>query len=210
MNKKKMLIITVFLVVVISLMLTVHWYVRFREVSEASWLKLGVYMTYEQFFVWDEHSDTEYMTWNITKLWNGVVDLSLTSHSVNVTNGNVELTVKEANLTIEVVTREVVSGSEIIVYYLDEKWPFWIETNVTIGSTIDIWYGVNTITKNESIYVLGQQRNCWMVEYSWTTANMKRWYDKSSGICLKIHVILYRQDVIIQITETAVLTNIDL
>ncbi len=93
---------------------------------------------------------------------------------------------------------------------MGEKCPFWIEKDVTVGSTIDTFYGVNTISRSESIFVLGKQRDCWVVEYQWATSTMTRWYDKSSGIVLKIQVVLYRQDVTIQITETAVQCNIDL
>jgi hypothetical protein len=75
---------------------------------------------------------------------------------------------------------------------------------------VETLYGIKPISKSKSIQVLGQQRDCWVIEYQWATSTMKRWYDKSSGIVLKIQVILYRQDVTIEITETAVQTNINL
>jgi len=208
MNRKILLLITVLFILGVSLTLGVYLCMRFQEVAKPSWLRLGTYMIYEQFFVWDGYSKTDYMIWSITKLKNDFADLNLTSHGVNVTEGNVELTLGEADFTINAVTREVINCSDL--NYVAEKWPFWIETNVTTGSTIDIWYGTNIISKSETIYVLGQQRSCWVVEYNWTTACMKRWYDKFSGMCLKIHVVLYQQDITMQITETAVLTNIDL
>ena len=170
----------------------------------------STYMTYEQFFVWNGKSVVDYMMWNITCLRDGYVDLNLVSHGVNVTNGNVELTLGEANLTIDKASREVVNCSEIIGYYVGEKWPCWIETNVTFGSTIDIWYGANTISKDETIYVLGRKRDCWVIEYNWTSSYMQRWYDKASGLLLKIHNVLYRQGTTIVVTETAVMTNMNL
>ena len=148
------------------------------------------------------------MTWNITKLTDDFADLHVTSHGVNVTEGDVVITLGEANWTINVVTREIVNSSD--PNYIGERCPFWIETSVAIGSTVDILYGINIISKSEQINVLGQQRDCWVVEYNWTTTILKRWYDKSSGIVLKIHVILYRQDITIEITETVVSTNVDL
>ena len=208
MNRKILLPVAVLLITCMSLTLGVYLYMGFQEVAKPSWLKLGIYMTYEQFFVWNEHSKTDYMIWNITKLKDDFADLNLTSHGVNVTEGNVVLTLGEANFTINVATREIVNCSDTI--YVGEKWPFWIETNLTLGSTIDILYGTNVISESEPIYVFGQQRDCWVVEYNWTTARMKRWYDKSSGILLKTHVVLYRQGITIVITETAVLTNVDL
>lgn len=209
MSRKVLLLFVVFLVVVVSLTFMVYFYVRLQEVSRQYWLKSGTYMVYEQFFVWNGRTKADYMTWNITKLEADFADVSLTSHGVNVTAGNVELTLGEANMTIDAVTREVVNCSNLD-YYIGEKWPFWIETNVTTGSSIDIWYGVNVISRNETICVLGKQRDCWVVEYNWGADSMKRWFDKSSGILLKIHNILQRQGITIVITETAVLTNIDL
>ncbi len=208
MNRKMLLLIAVLLTLGVSLVLGVYLYMQFQEVSKPSWLKSGTYMTYEQFFIWNGHSETDYMIWNIAKLRDDFADLSLSSHGVNVTEGNVALTAGEANFTIDVVNREIVNCSD--TNYVGEKWPFWIETNVTLGSTIDIFYGKNVIGKSESIYVLGQQRDCWVIEYTWTTASMKRWYHKSSGMLLKTHVVLYRQGITIVITETAVLTNVDL
>jgi len=205
---KRTLLIAVLLIIVVSLTLGVYLYTQFQETAKPSWLKMGTYMTYEQFFVWTGHNETEYMTWNMTKLRNDSADLDVTSHGVNVTEGKVILTLDEANFTINTVTRKIVNSSE--TYYVGEKWPFWIEANATLGSTIDIFYGINVISKSEPIDVLGQQRDCWVVEYNWTTASMERWYDKSFGICLKIHVVLYRQGITIEITETAVQTNVDL
>jgi len=207
-NRKMVLITTISLVFVISLALVVYWYIRFRDVTKSSWLRSGTCVVYEQFFVWNGHSGTEYMTWNITGRQDAFADLYLISHGVNVTEGSVESTFGEANFTINVFNRGIVDCSD--PYYIGEKWPFWIETNVTIGSAINIFYGTNVITNSQQIYVLGQQRDCWVVEYNWTMSSMKRWYDKSSGICLKIHVILNQEDITMQITETAVASNIDL
>jgi len=181
---------------------------RIQETTKSSWLKAGAYMTYEQLFVWSMHNETDYMTWNITRLEDDIADLHLISHGINVTDGNVTLTTGEINLTINVSTREVIICSD--PSYVGEKWPFWIKENVTCGSEIDIWYGTSIISKDEQIHVLGEERDCWVVEYNWTTACMKRWYDKTSGVVLKIHVILYPENITIATTETAILTSVDL
>ncbi len=208
MNRRILLPAIVLLIIGVSLSLGVYLHMWFQEVAKPSWLKFGSYMTYEQFFVWTGRNETEYMTWNITKLRDDFADLHLISHGVNETEGDVVITLGEADWTINLVTSEIVNSSD--PNYIGEKCPFWIETDVTIGSTVDILYGTNIIGKNETVYVLGKQRDCWVVEYNWTTAGMKRWYDKHSGICLKIYVVLYRQDITIEITETAVLTNVDM
>jgi hypothetical protein len=178
--------------------------------SGGSWLRPGSYVIFEQFFVWDGSSVVEYMTWNITAVFDGQIDLRLQSHGANFTRGQVELTIGEANLTINRVTREVTNGSDLALHYIGEKWPFWIEANATVGSAVETWYGLTTIRASEVIYALGKRRDCWVVEYSWPSASMRRWFDKSSGLLLKIHNVLHRQGVTIVVTETAVETNIAL
>lgn len=207
MNRKILLLIAVLLISGVSLTLGVYLHMWFEQVARPSWLKLGTCMTYEQFFIWVGHNETKYMTWNITKLRDDLADLHLISHGVNVTEEDVMTTLGEFDWTINLVTREIVNSSD--PNSTGKKCPFWIETDVTIGSAVDTLYGISVISKSEPIYVFGQQRDCWVFEYDWATASMERWYDKSSGICLKIHVILYRQGITIEVTETAMLTNID-
>lgn len=201
-------VIVIVVIIAASLALGIYLCTQFPKMTKPSWLKLGTYMTYEQFFAWTGHNETEYMTWNITNLKDDSADLRLTSHGINVTDGDVVITSGEGNWAINTLTREIVESSD--PNYIGKKNPFWIETNVIIGSTVDTLYGAIDISKSESINVLEQQRDCWVIEYGWQTATMKRWYDKASGIALKIQVVLHRQDITIEITETAVQTNADL
>lgn len=196
------------LLICVSLPLGIFLFALFQETGRPSWLEFGSYMKYEQFFVWNGHNGTEYMIWNVTRLNEDSAVLHLISHGVNVTDGNVEPTLGDFNFTIDVATRETIDCSDIS--YIGEKWPFWIEKSVGLGSTIDIMYGTIVISRSEQIQVLGQQRDCWVVQYDWTVNSMTRWYDKSSGIVLKIRVVLHRQGFTIVITETAVQTNVDL
>jgi hypothetical protein len=205
---RKMVLLVVASIIIVSSIVGVYLLTQVRQATELSWLKSGAFVTYEQFFEWTGNNATEYMTWNITKLENDSADMYLISHGVDTSSGNVVIVTGEVNWTLNATTREILSASDSSC--IGEKNPFWIEKNVTTGSTIDILYGSNIINKSESIHVLGQQRDCWVVEYQWSTSTMKRWYDKPSGICLKIQVVLYRQDVTIEITETAVQTNINL
>jgi len=165
-------------------------------------------MVYEQAFAWADHQQAENMTWVITKLEDDTANVHLISHGVDTSSGNVVITTGETNWTINAISREILNSSDH--NYDGKKNPFWIEKDVGVGSSVDILYGINTISGNESISVLGMQRDCWVVEYNWSTSTMKRWYDKSSGIVLKIQVVLYRQDITVEITETAIQTNINL
>jgi len=110
--------------------------------------------------------------------------------------------------TVNVETRNIVSSSEPNLIGL--KWPFWVETNINLGSEVNTYFGVATVSRSEVISVLGQERDTWVTEYSWPTSSMIRWYDKASGIVLKIDVALQRAGVQVQITETAKSTNVNL
>jgi hypothetical protein len=208
MNKKRLLTIAALLVFLICLSFGVYYYLQLQDMVKPSWFALGAYVKYAQIFHWDENNATEYMTWNLTKVGDTSIDVHISSHGVNVTNGNVAIVPGEANWTMNAYTREIRQSSD--ANYAGKKCPFWIRENAKAGSTVDILYGVGTIGVTESISAIGLQRDCWVLEYDWPTSSMKRWYDKSTGLCLKIHVTINRQGIIIDITETAVLTNIDL
>jgi hypothetical protein len=150
------------------------------------------------------------MTWNITKLQDNFADLQLISYGVqvNASDNSVTMSVGEANWTLNVFDREIANSTDSS--YVGYKCPFWTESNVGIGSTVGSIYGETTIIRNETINVLGQQRDCWVTQQNWPTSSMTRWYDKSTGIVLMIHVVLHQSGVTIDVTETGMQTNIDL
>lgn len=203
----QVLAVTLMLIAVSALTVAIYWYSNLRSLKKPEWLELDSFMVYEQAITWADHQQVENMTWRITKLEDDTANVNLISHGVNTSSGNVVITTGEANWTINAISREILNSSDH--NYDGKKNPFWIEKNVGVGSSVDILYGTNTISSNESISVLGMQRDCWVVEYNWSTSAMKRWFDKSSGIVLKIQVVLYRQDITVEITETAIQTNID-
>ncbi len=196
------------LVTVSVLAVSIFWYSNLWSPRKPAWLELDSFMVYEQAITWADHQQVENMSWKITKLEGNTANVNLVSHGVDTSSGNVVITTGEANWTINAVSREVLNSSDHD--YDGEKCPFWIEKDVGLGSHVDILYGMNTVSSSESISVLGRQRDCWVVEYNWSTSAMKRWYDRSSGIVLKIQVVLYRQDITVEIVETAIQTNIDL
>jgi hypothetical protein len=208
MNKKRLLEIAALLVFLICLSFGVYYYLQLQDMVKPSWFALGAYVKYAQIFQWGENNATEYMTWNLTKVSDDSMDMHLFSHGVNLTGGNVVIVPGEADWTINAYTREITHSSDS--GYVGKKCPFWIRENAKGGSTVDTLYGVGNIGISESISVLGLQRDCWILEYHWPTSSMKRWYDKPTGLCLKIQVTINQQGIAIDTTETAVLTNIGL
>ena len=173
-----------------------------------SFPKIGQYMVYEQFFEWTSHNETTFMTWNITGIEGNLANLHLVSYDLNVnaSDDSAIVSAVDENWTIDMSNREIVNSTDASIIGL--KCPFWIEKNLEVGSEIGTLYGQTTIIRSDAISVLGEQRDCWVVEYDWPTSSMVRWYDKSTGIVLMIHVARQQQNITIQSTETATETNI--
>lgn len=194
---------------VISVILVCLLFPSFHVTSaKSTWKSVGSYVVFEQFFSWNGHNTTRYMMWIITDLSGDIADFYVVSHSFNVTDGEVNIYLTESKCRVNTETREITEvflGPNITGY----KNPFWIDTNVGIGSQIDAYFGsYATIQQNETIEILGQRKNCWTVSLNWTTANMKRWYDQATGIVLKINVTLIRDGITMGVRETVVLSNI--
>ena len=165
-------------------------------------------MSFEQVFAWASSNRTEYMVWNVTMLNGDFADLHLVSHGVQVSGGEVEVTIGEADWEVNVLTREITTSSDRS--NIGKKVSFWIPVNVKLGSVVDAMYGQGRINGSELVEALRTERDCWVVTYDWPTSQTTRYYDKSSGICLKTHVVLTRENITVSITENALQTNIDL
>lgn len=177
-------------------------------VEKPTWLTNGLYMTYEQLFVWSGFSETRNMTWRMTKVEGSLADIRLTSYTINSSDSTLYLISVSSNFTVNVDTRNITASSDRNL--IGGKWPFWIETTVNFGSQAETYFGVATISGSELIPVLGQQRGTWTTQQTWPTSSMKRWYDVASGIVLKMHVTIQRGNTQITVAETAKWTNINL
>jgi hypothetical protein len=146
------------------------------------------------------------MTWVVTGLEAEDVHLNVTSYTVD---DALNIIPASSVFTINSNTREVVSSSETAL--IGQKWPFWVETDVGIGSQADTWFGEATISGSEKVSILEQERSAWVVEYNWAyNTYMKRWYDKATSIALKMRVGLLRANTPVEVTETTIVTNINL
>lgn len=208
MSLRTALLITLMLTSIIVLTAMVYFLAQPSRLDRPSWFELGSQVTFEQVFTWDEHYETKYMTWELTSLDNNSVNLHLVSNGLSVSQGNVTIVQGQAEWTVDAYTREITSSTDR--NYESKKCPFWIETDVRLDSSVETYYGVAHINDNESIDVLGQRRDCWILHYNWPTSSMTRWYDKDTGLCLKIRVTMHQENLTITITETATQTNVDL
>jgi hypothetical protein len=180
------------------------------SIEKPNWMTTGSYMTYEQVFVWTGHSESHNMTWEITKIEGNSAYVNTTSYTFNSSNSALTLIQATGNFTVNTETRNITSCS-VEPSPIGLKWPFWIETNLTLGSEADTYFYNSIIIGSEVLSVLGQQRDTWITQHAWSpTSSMTRWYDKASSIVLKIYTTIQRNNVQIQVTETTKSTNISL
>ncbi len=96
---------------------------------------------------------------------------------------------------------------------IGKKVPFWIPTNINQSSFIDTLYDRHIPpSKSERIYLkaLSTSRECWVTENIYSAENsMTRWYDKETGIVLKIETKMSYATQEITILEILNNTNIE-
>jgi hypothetical protein len=208
MSKNKL--IAVAIVCIAILVASIAIYFQLSQQSKNSWLALGDFVVYQQNFVWTGGYVTTYMFWNVTGLNGNTADIQLVSHGVNTSNGTVSIPSTEIELEVDTKTRQIL-GSSIIQSEMSvgSKFPFWIPQSVKVGDPIQTSYGDSTISPSQTLQIMGQGRDCWVVAYAYSPGNnMNRYYDTATGICLLIQSHILSNGVSVAINETAVQTDI--
>ncbi len=148
------------------------------------------------------------MIWNITSFSDNQALLQISTYTYNTTSGKVNIFSAGDFWKVDSDTRLIVQSSTGVTGY---KNPFWIDTNVNVGSTIDAYFGATAqIQQPESIAVLGRTVNCWKISLDWPTSTMKRWYDPATGIVLRIDTTRAQAGTNMAVAEVAVASNITL
>jgi hypothetical protein len=182
-----------------------------NSLASSSWLKVGAYMQYKQFFQWDDQNSTRLMTLNISRVWDNLTEARVTDYAYNITNGKVVLFPAESSWIVNMQTREIVKvlSGDNVTGYLE---PFWISPDVSSGSVIDAYFGTHAqIQQTVPIQALGQPQNCWEATLQFgPVGTMQRWYEQSTGIVLLIVTSLTRGDISMHVTETAIGSNIQM
>jgi hypothetical protein len=178
--------------------------------ASPSWMFVGAYVRYDQVFRWDGGNATSPMIWNVTSISGGLANVSVSSYDFDIVRGKVILHPVGAQWVVDMGTGkivQVVSGPGVV----GKAAPFWIDPAVNEGSTIDAYFGATAqIQRADPITALGQTRDCWKVVLSWPSATMQRWYDKSAGIVLMIDTSFAATSPHVEVTETAVASNIQI
>ena len=83
-------------------------------------------------------------------------------------------------LVVNIFNRIVEEGSGIGLWY-----PYWIETNITLGSEVNIEYYTATVVDDQVIRVKMRPIDCWVLVPEWASeynVTYALWYDKASGL----------------------------
>gem|GEM_PF-1816988 len=87
-----------------------------------------------------------------------------------------------ALMVVDITNREVVSGYWAGTWFID-----WIETNITLGSTINLYNGIATVVGSQIINFNGYPVECWKLLQEPT--GDRYWYDKFSGLLLRLEIL---------------------
>jgi len=105
-------------------------------------------------------------------------------------------------MIVNIFTRMVERDSGI--YWAGMWYPGWIETNVTIGSTINLLGDSVTITDSAVILVNGVPIDCWEIRIEEYGYAYSFWYDKASGLWIGMEVTIPYYTVYLILTATNV------
>lgn len=111
----------------------------------------------------------------------------ISPHEMNVT---VQIMLNETGLILELNEWSVVNIFNRICesgVWENEWFPGMIETNITLGSQVNVLLGPATVTGSETLLIGTKLVNCWKLSqvYNETGMNYTCWYDKTDGLWIK-------------------------
>ncbi|MFX0171903.1 MAG: hypothetical protein ACFE9L_08285 [Candidatus Hodarchaeota archaeon] len=182
-----------------------------------SFLQEATYAQYEQKFSTGEIYE---LFWNITSINDSVVKITIRSHGIqfNSTTGEINVVPGGGIMFISKDTWKITnvltdSGTIPGSSYTNKKVPFWIPTNIDNTTPIDTLYDNHVIPSHSDSLNLSYYstlRQCWVTHNKYSEENyMDRWYDKETGIVLKISTQMKLSSSHISCLETLNVTNIE-
>jgi hypothetical protein len=117
--------------------------------------------------------------------WNTSYNEYVQPHVVNTTH-TVQPSIEGTYWCTVDTTNRLVTDTSPDFWWNQTAYIFWIETNVTVGSTINWWTTTATIVGSETLYILGDYIDCWVANVSYTETHYELpYYDKISGLLVK-------------------------
>jgi PKD repeat protein len=138
---------------------------------------------------------------NVTMWWKIPGDLNFTTWMlVNIMNRQIEEPLWVASATS---TTEPAPPPPMTMWYYG-----WIETDITLGSTVNLLYGTATVVGDRIIEVGGYPIDCWELSYTTETdpygLQYTYWYDKSSGLWIGMEYIQYLYGFELKLAATSI------
>jgi len=181
-----------------------------------NWAVIGSFVQYTQQFSTGELHE---LFWNLTHVNTSVVGITIRSHGIQPNQTSGELTIVPGGgymlidrstwvilqVTFGNITRN--TGDPI-----GEKVPFWIPVSVNKTTPVDTMYDNHIIPKSKSLNLnhFPTCRDCWVTNNIYSeTASMERWYDKQTGIVLRIKTEITFGSSKSSVLETINATNIE-
>ncbi len=108
-------------------------------------------------------------------------------------------------MIVNIMNRMVESDSGI--GWAGMWYPGWIETNITIGSTINLLDRTATVVGSQIVYALEQgiyPIDCWELSMEYYGYEYTFWYDKASGLWIGMEYVMYPYRYELALTTTNV------
>jgi hypothetical protein len=184
--------------------------------SLPAFLEEGSFAQYKQEF---SNGEIYELRWEIASFDGSSFEISLQSHGLvfNTTTKTYDIIPGGGKLIVDRGSLEILNayypnGTEIVEYPVGERIAFWISDTVNESSLINSMYEKDrhpTLVGPLEFNCLSSARVCWMTENFYSTGNwMNRYYDRETGIILRIETHLQTDAVEISILETLNSTNI--
>ena len=181
-----------------------------------SFVIVGNYVQYEQQFSTGELYE---LFWNITHVNTSVIGITIRSHGIqrNITSGEMTIVPGGGTMIINKNTwriDQIIIGNvtQNIGTPIGEKVPFWIPVSTNETAPIDTMYDQHVTPTAQSLNLsyFHTSRSCWVTNNIYSeTASMQRWYDKKTGIVLRIVSEIKFGVAKISVLETINATNIE-
>jgi len=125
------------------------------------------------------------------ELWNLTYDHYVSPYRISVTFWSKDPTghIMTGSMIVNIMNRWVESGIWAGMWY-----PGWIETNITLGSTINLLDRTATVIGSHVIYALEHgiyPIDCWEVFMEYYGYEYTFWYDKASGLWVGMEYTMY-------------------
>jgi len=198
------------------LLVNLAHYGALNQSSLPAFLEEGSFAQYKQEF---SSGETHELRWEIASFVGSSFEISIRSHGLvfNTTTKTYDITLGGGTMIVDKDSLEILNaycpnGTEMSGYPVGERIAFWISDTVNETSLINSMYETDrhpTLVGPLEFDCLTSTRMCWMTENVYSSGNwMNRYYDRETGIILRIETHLRVDTVETSILETLNSTNI--